>query len=266
MPTVEFDYLELRSLLKGNPGIDVLRERIPMLGVDMESIDENKIIVEIFPNRPDMLSIEGFARALNGFLGYETGFKNYKSKGIQGEVIVDAAVKWIRPYIACGIVKNISLTDSVIASLMDLQEKIVITHGRKRRKVAIGIHNLDAFAFPLRYTAVDPESISFVPLNFSKKMNLREILREHPTGIKYGEILAGLDRYPIITDKNNEVLSFPPIINSELTKVTKTTKNLFIEITGTEERAVNQALNITITALADRGGEIYGVKIKENDD
>jgi len=57
------------------------------------------------------------------------------------------------------------------------------------------------------------------------------------------------------------VISFPPIINSERTKLTDKTKDLFIDVTGTDERAVNQALNILVCNIAERGGKILTVKI-----
>jgi len=93
-------------------------------------------------------------------------------------------------------------------------------------------------------------------------MDLNEILLKHPKGTVYTHIFNGITDYPVILDKNGSVVSFPPIIDGELTRVTENTKNLFIEITGTDESAVNQALNIVVSAIADRGGDVYGVEVK----
>jgi len=261
MPTVEFDTQEILKLLGKDYRMDYLRDRIPMIGVSLESFDNKKTIIEAFPNRPDLLSIEGFVRALRGFLSIEVGFKKYDLKDSRIKLYIDSSVKNVRPYIASGIVKNVALDNQGLKSLMDLQEKLHLTHGKNREKVAIGVHDLDKVEAPFLYKAVKPDEISFIPLDMNEPLNLRQILQRHPKGRDYAGILKNFDRYPIILDKNNNVLSFPPIINGELTRVTENTKNLFIELTGTSNLAVNQALNIVIASISDRGGEIYSVEL-----
>lgn len=265
MPTVEFNTSELVELT-GIRDINFLRERIPMLGVDLESIDDEKAIIEIFPNRPDMLCVEGFSRSLRYFLGMEKKVKAYKVKeeGVERKIFVDKSVKTIRPYISSAIVKNLTITDRRLKSLMNIQEKLHITHGRNRKKVAIGIHNLDVIKFPVIYKAVKPTEYKFVPLNFDKPMDLNEILKTHPKGITYGKIISKFAQFPLIVDKDNNVISMPPIINADRTKVTAETKNLFVEVTGTNQYAVEKALAIIACTLADMNGEIYNVKIDEN--
>ncbi|TFG21743.1 MAG: phenylalanine--tRNA ligase subunit beta, partial [Promethearchaeota archaeon] len=83
----------------------------------------------------------------------------------------------------------------------------------------------------------------------------------HEKGIEYAHILEGKSAYPIIFDKDDNVLSFPPVINGELTTVTEETKNLFLDLTGTDFAAVNLALNILATTLADMGAKIETVKV-----
>jgi len=90
---------------------------------------------------------------------------------------------------------------------------------------------------------------------------MRDILKRHPKGVSYASILEGFDRYPLITDANGDVLSFPPIINGELTRVRDDTRDLFIDVTGTDP-VVYKALNIVVTALAERGGRIESVQVK----
>lgn len=266
MPKVEFSTKEVQNLLgKGvSSETEYLRGRIPMLGVDVESIDDEKIILEIFPNRPDMLSVEGFARALSAFLGIKPGMKKYDVKENSGvELFIDSSVCNVRPYISAAAIRNVKLDDVALKSIMDLQEKLHITHGRGRKKAAIGVHNLDAFEQPLQYKASEPKEVKFKPLNFEKEIYLDEILALHPKGREFSHLLKNSEKFPVITDKNGRVLSMPPIINSELTKVTEKTKNLFIEITGTDSKAVNQALNMVVTSIADRcSGEICSVNLE----
>mgnify|MGYP002387894567 CR=1 FL=1 len=258
MPTVEFNTNELTELT-GVSDLNFLRERIPMLGVDMECLDRDKATIEIFPNRPDMLSVEGFARALGNFLGINKSVKQYTVNETKGEIFVDASVRKSRPFISSAIVKNLNITDARLKSLMNIQEKLHITHGRNRKKVAIGIHNLDVIKFPVIYKGVRPKDYKFIPLNFEISMDLDEILRKHPKGIDYGKIMNNFDRLPLIVDADNDVISMPPIINADRTSVTEATKNLFVEVTGTNEYAVEKALAIIVCSLADMGGEIYNV-------
>ncbi len=263
MPTVEFDYREVNSLLGNRFKLEDLKEKIPMLGVDLESIDEDKITMEVFPNRPDLLSVEGFVRALDGFLGIEKGLREYKAAPSGVTLYIENSVEDVRPYICGAVIRNLSLDEDSLISLMNLQEKLHVTHGRHRKKVAIGVHDMKNIEEPYTYKAVKPDSISFVPLDMSEEYTLREILVEHPKGRDYAFVLDGLIKYPIIVDRKNQVLSFPPIINGELTRLSESTKDLFVEVTGLDELAVNQAVNIIVTSIADRGGKIQTIKLNK---
>lgn len=261
MPTVVFEKKEVLKLLGKKINEQTLAENISYLGTDLKSINEEEIVVEIFPNRPDMLSVEGFARALSAFMSIKPGLRKYKVKPSNKRVKVEQSVKNVRPYIKCAILRNVELNTSEIKNLMQLQEKLHQTHGRDRRKVAIGVHDYEKIKFPLKYKAVEPSKISFIPLGETIEMNLKQILEVHPKGKKYAWILEDKQKYPIIIDAKDDVISFPPIINSVITQVTEGTKNIFIDITGEDEAAVEQALNIIVTSLADKGAEIFSVKV-----
>lgn len=259
MAIVEFSLDDLEKLLGRKLSQKDLTELIPMMGCPFEKQEQGKVYYEIFPNRPDLLSPEGFARALRTFLGIRKGLSQYKAKP-SGIKLVCQQVN-ARPYVVAAVVRNARMNDHVIDSLIQLQEKIHETFGRKRKKIAIGIHDMSKVAPPFKYKAVKPDSIVFIPLDMKKKMNLAEILEEHPKGREYASILEGAGEYPVIVDRNGDVLSFPPIINGELTRVTQHTKNLFIDITGTSGPAISQALNILTTSLAERGFSIETVEL-----
>ncbi|UCD93035.1 MAG: phenylalanine--tRNA ligase subunit beta, partial [Methanobacteriota archaeon] len=140
------------------------------------------------------------------------------------------------------------------------------TIGRKRAKVSIGVHDFDQVTPPFTYKAVEPKSVKFSPLASTRQMDLDEILKEHEKGIDYAFILEGLDKYPLIVDVNEDVLSFPPIINGVLTTVTEETTNIFLDVTGTELAGCQTALNIVTTALAERGSKIETVQVKYPDE
>lgn len=265
MATASFELKDL-ELLIGRKLTKKDYEQIPMLGTPIEARDGKTLAIEVFPNRPDLLSIEGFARALRGFLGIEGRLKEYPTKKSGITIIVEKSVGGIRPYVGAAVIRNAKLDEGIITALMQTQEKLHETLGRKRRKVAIGVHNLSPVAQPFHYKAVHPESKSFLPLDSKEKMSLEEILEKHPKGRAYASVLEGCEKYPLIEDKTGQVLSFPPIINGELTRVTERTHELLVEVTGTDKKAIGQALNIICTAFADRGFGIETVKIAYPDE
>lgn len=263
MPIITFDYNDFIEIFKYNISKEELIEKLPMIGADVEKVEDNEISIEFFPNRPDLTSVEGIARASRAFFEFEIGLKNYNIEKSDIEMNVDSSVKKVRPFVVTSLIKNITMTDRLIKSLMDLQEKLHLGIGRNRKKVAIGVHDFDAVKPPFTYKAVDPDSVEFIPLNKSESMTLNQILKYHEKGVAYAYILNGFDKHPLIVDVNNNVLSYPPIINGTLTEVTPFTKNLFIDVTGTDKKAINYVLNIITTALAERNGKIFSIKIND---
>ena len=215
MPVINFKYSDLCNLIGEEVPRDTLIERIPMIGADMHDTDGNEddMSVEFFPDRPDLYSVEGLARSLRAFLDIEPGMAEYDVQETEIEVNVEGSVKNVRPYILCAAVHDVDITDDLLRSLMEMQEKLHITIGRKRSKIAIGVHDLDKIAPPFRYKAVHPNEISFVPLAKTDEWDLKQILEKHEKGIDYAHLLKGKDKYPVILDSNDDVLSFPPIIN-----------------------------------------------------
>jgi phenylalanyl-tRNA synthetase beta chain len=236
-----------------------------MIGADLDKVEQDEISIEFFPDRPDLASVEGIARASRAFYNFETGLKKYDVKKSEIKINVEPSVKKVRPYIVTALVKNVTMTDELIASLMELQEKLHLGLGRNRKKVAIGVHDFEPVRPPFIYKAVDPDSVQFVPLNKVESMTMSEILQRHEKGIDYAYILEGFYKHPLIIDCNNNVLSYPPIINGSLTEVTPFTTDLFIDVTGNDFNAINYALNIVVTSLAERGGQIYSTTIENED-
>ncbi len=265
MPVVTFDYQDYIDLLQEKISKEDLIEKIPMIGADFDKIEEDKISIEFFPNRPDLSSVEGIVRASRAFFGYKPGMASYSVKESEIIMNVEESVKNVRPFVRCALVKNVTMTDELIASLMQLQEKLHFGIGRNRKKVAIGVHNAEPIQPPFTYKAVDPDSYQFVPLAKVESMTLSDILIKHEKGMAYASLLKDYDTYPLIVDTNNNVLSFPPIINGILTEVTPFTTDLFIDVTGNDEQAIHHAIAIVVTALAERGGSIYSVKIVDRD-
>lgn len=261
MPSITVSYRDLCKLLGRRIGLKKLMGHLLMIGIDAEVAD-NELKLEVAHNRPDLLSPEGVARVLKGFLGAEIGLPRYKlsASGVTVEVV--RSVKPIRPSIAAGVVTDVKLTDEIVASLIQVQEKLHASLCRNRRRGSIGVYDLDTIKPPVRYTTTLPDGIRFVPLEFDRELTPAQILREHPKGIEYGSIMRGWPRYPLLVDSRGVVLSVPPIINSESTRVTSKTRQLFIDVTGEDERVTNQSLKILMTGLAERGFELQSVTVE----
>lgn len=261
MPLITIDKQDLLDLLGKEVPDNELAYNISMMGTDLRDITDT-IDVEIFPDRPDMLSTEGFAMALEGYLSMKTGLPDLTVNTGDYTAYIDKKVEKVRPYAVCAIVKDLYLSDGAVKSLMQVQEKLHITHGRNRKKVAIGVHDLDKIEFPVTYTT-KPLDFSFVPLEWFSALTLQDILTKHKKGIAYAHLLEGFPEYPLWLDNKGTVLSMPPIINSEDTKVEPDTKNLFLDVTGYSKKALEQALNILVCSLARRGGNVYAVTVHE---
>ena len=236
-------------------------ERLPYLGLDIEEKAQDYIRVEYNPNRPDFSTDYGIVRALKGLLGLEKGCPKYSVQKSDLVVKVDKSVEEVRPYIVSALIEGITLDDETIRQIIAMQEDLHHTIGRRRAKVSIGIHNFDVLKPPIIYTTEAPD-FKFVPLGGAEPLSMSEILDKTPVGQKYGWIVAKHKRYPILIDSLGQVLSFPPIINGELTRVTSATRNLFIDITATDLKASEDALAILVTTLADAGGTLKSAEVR----
>lgn len=253
---------DLLSLIGKKMTIEELEEALFLVKAEVEKVEGNIIEIEVNPDRQDMLSTEGIARAVKSFLRLETGFRKYPVKKSGKQITVKPGLSRIRPFISCSIVKGVTTDDELIKEYMHLQEALTATHGRNRSKASIGLYVYDDIEFPIIYGPQKPEKIRFVPLGDDVEMDGPTILTDNEKGVEFGPIISSHKRWPLLHDSNGLVLSLPPIINSnDLGRITTETKNLFVEVTGTHLPTVDQALNIMTASLADRGGRIESVTV-----
>jgi phenylalanyl-tRNA synthetase beta chain len=258
MPVVTFDLRDFLRLLGRRVETAAILRCTDALGMETQ-IEGEEIRIEVPHNRPDLLSPEGVARVLKGMLGIQTGLPRYQAAAPRVRLEVERSVSAVRPLIAAGVVRGVELDEMSLVSIMQTQEKLHETYCRRRRKASIGVYDLDKVRPPIYYRAVRPEEVRFVPLGMSEELNLREILERHPKGVEYGHLLEGMELFPLLVDSEGTVLSMPPIVNSEDTKVTVETKNLFIDVTGLDERTVTNSLKILMCAMAERGFKLEAV-------
>ena len=263
MPTISIKKKDLESLIGISLSLHDIEHHLQLVkgefkGYELES-DELKVELSD-SNRPDLWCCEGIARQIKGKLTGEWGdYTFFNSDDVEklGQIIVSDGMKDIRPYVGGFTATGIIVDDEMLVQMIQTQEKISEIFGSKRKRISIGIYNLSRINFPVYYKSVRPEEITFTPLGFEEKMDLKNIIERHPKGQIYGDILKGKERYPILVDSNDNVLSFPPIINSrEVGEVKVGDRELFIEVTGLDIRLVLLVLNILAVNLYDRGAKI----------
>jgi phenylalanyl-tRNA synthetase beta chain len=265
MPTITLERDRFSSYVGRNVTVKEMAKWLPWLGTDTEEVGSDYVKIEYNPNRVDFCSYGGVARAFRGLMGWETGMPKFNVK--QGNIVlkVDKSVAEVRPYVVSAVVRDLNVDYEAIRELMEMQEALHWMVGRDRKKASIGVHNLDAVEPPFAYVTYAPNEIKFVPLDKTEEMTPQEVLEKHEKGIAYKSEVDWASRYPLIVDRNGDVLSFPPIINGELTRVVEDTRNLFIDVTGTELNAISRSLNVLVTALADMGGIIENVRVEYSD-
>lgn len=239
---------------------ETIVDRLPFLGLDIEGEDSDSIRIEYNPNRPDFSTDYGIARALRGLVGTEVGPPEYHVSKGRFSVKVDSNLARIRPYIACATARGLKMDDETIRQLISMQEDLHNGIARKRKKAAIGLHNMDVIEPRLIYMGV-PGSFEFIPLGSNEKMSIMRVLKETETGLQYGTILKNTTLYPILKDSEGTVLSFPPVINGNVTRVDASTRNVLVDVTSTDQRVGDDALAIICAALGDAGATIESVRV-----
>lgn len=263
MPTVAVDKEDLFQLLGRTYSHKEFDELCFEFGIeldedtteDVKGTDERpQYKIEIAANRYDMLCIEGIAQALNEYLGrVESPKYTLKPTKPVVSLTVDPSTEEIRPYAYAAILRNVSFTPRNYESFMALQDKLHTNICRQRTLVAMGTHDLDTVKPPFVYKALPPEQIKFTPLNQTKEMNGKELMefyeKDKNLG-KYLHIIRDSPVYPVVLDSTGRVCSLPPIINSDHSKITMDTKNVFIEVTATDRTKANIVINQVVAMFS----------------
>lgn len=256
MPTVAVDKQDLFDLLGKNYTTKEFDELCFQFGIeldedtteDVKGTDERpQLKIEIGANRYDMLCIEGIAQALNQYLGREPE-PDFRLQPAAPEIslTIKESTSTVRPYAASAILRGVQFTQRSYDSFIALQDKLHANLCRQRTLVAMGTHDLDTLTPPFTYEAWKPEDIKFVPLNQTKEMSGQELMEFYKNDKnlgKYLHIIEDSPVYPVILDAKQTVCSLPPIINSNHSKITLDTKNVFLDVTGTDRTKVEIVVN-----------------------
>ncbi|MFW6436957.1 MAG: phenylalanine--tRNA ligase subunit beta [Halococcoides sp.] len=286
MPTVDVNPDDLRALTgHEEKSDDDLRADLFELGLEYEGETEDGLRFEFEPDRLDRLSVEGVARSLRYQYGDDRGVYIPSTNDPEWTISVED-VPAERPCVTGAIVRGLDLDEAALESLIQLQEKLHATMGRKRAKGAIGVHDLtmlkgesiatdadgdsDAEAGvptdgkQVTYTGVAPDGDRFVPLEGDAELTPGEVITDHHIGQEYAHLVADMDRVPAIYDAIG-LFSFPPVVNGRRTEVTTDSRDLFVEMTGTDQWTIDRMLAIVCYALSARGGTIESVRVDYED-
>ncbi|MEO5657121.1 MAG: phenylalanine--tRNA ligase subunit beta, partial [Nitrospiria bacterium] len=245
--------------------LDQLETLLPLVKGELkeyvQATDELRIELND-TNRPDLWCVEGIARQMRGGQRPAHPARQPSARSTL-RIRVASDLKDIRPYIGACVARGMAVTQTLLTQFIQTQEKLADLFGRRRQTVSIGLYPLGKIEFPVSYTTAAPDEARFVPLGAETPMTLREILAGHPKGKAYGSILSGAARYPLLVDRRGEILSFPPIINSQaLGAVAVGDDEVLVEVTGTDQRMVHLAVNIWAANLTDRGARVEPVAIE----
>jgi phenylalanyl-tRNA synthetase beta chain len=258
MPTVTFPLAYLARLTTISPS--QLVSQAFDYGLDA-TLQGEGLEVEVTAERPDLLAAEGFVRSLNIYNGQGRALPTQLAPWGR-QLHVSPTVVPLRPHIAALVVENAHLQDGGLAVLIQFQEKVTQTFGRQRKKIAIGVYDLDAIQGDVTYTAEDWDSLQFTPLHGSEPLSARQILTDHPIGQLYGHTLPPGPQVPVLKDGAGTVLSLPPIINAAgAGTVTAETRHLFIDVTGIQPQTVLDTVNILAHNFLDTGATVKTVDV-----
>lgn len=212
--------------------------------------------IEVGANRYDLLCLEGLALALRVYLELKP-MPVFKPLNVlpesERQLIVEPSVDEVRPIGLSAILRGINFTDDTLKGFMELQDKLHNNICRGRKLVSMGTHDLDTVKGPFYYRALPKKDINFVPLNRTEAVDgdgLMKLLKEDPKLGKYLYLLDGFDKYPVMVDSNNVIMSLPPIINSQHTKMTLNTHNVLIDVTGLDYTKCEIVLNTLVSMFS----------------
>jgi len=224
--------------------------------------------IEVPANRYDILCLEGMGRALAVFLGVSAPPVYSLTSPSPGplQMFVEPSTAPIRPYILCAVLRNCTLGDRAYNSFLDLQDRLHHNIARRRTLVAIGTHDLDTLQPPFRYRALPPRDINFVPLAQQRSFNAEELFefyddpKNNSPLRKFLPIIADSPVFPVLHDAQDRVLSLPPIINGNHSRLSPDTRNVLIECTATDLTKGHHVLNTLVAMFSQYSSTPFSIE------
>ncbi|KAI5192391.1 phenylalanyl-tRNA synthetase beta chain [Nematocida sp. AWRm77] len=217
-------------------------------GLELDEVNEEEETykIDIPANRYDLLCNQGL---INGVSAYLQSMPQKQITVVKNNVKVEGTPPAQRPWLKMAVLKGVDLSNGRYQDLIDFQDKLHQGLGQNRALMAIGTYDYDTTVQPYTYTEEAEEEVSFVPLNQSKKYTRKELdtLYKHDTKLREYLFLGRKDgKIPVLRDSAGTILSVPPLINSERTKISPHTKNVLIDVSGTDLPRVCTAMRLLV--------------------
>ncbi|XP_029202678.2 leucine-rich repeat-containing protein 47-like [Acropora millepora] len=166
------------------------------------------------------------------------------------QVIVKPSVETVRPYIVCTVVKSLDLADmTTLKKFISIQTKLHDSLCEHRTLATVATHDLASLKFPLEYEGVSPSEVHLIPLGRHKEMTAEQLikdlrtealkqkqkLKKNPfkTGLyKYLSLVEDAQLYAVVRNSDKSVISFPPVTNSENSKIKAGKLDVLLEVTS----------------------------------
>lgn len=270
MPKIEVHENLFNSLLGTSYTDEQLEAVFPVAKAELDGHDVAEKLYKIElndTNRPDLWSAAGVARQLVSYREktiasydfFSTAEEELDSEGRR--LVVHESAALVRPFSIGFAATGKVVDEEILLNLIQSQEKLCNNFGRKRKTIAMGVYRSDMITYPVHFEGADPDKAHFVPLHMDEDLTLREICAKHPKGLEYGPIVADKPVFPFLYDDANEVLSFPPVINSaRIGAVEVGDEHLFFEFSGTGLDDLLLAASIVACDCSDMGFTILPVR------
>ncbi len=222
----------------GKSFINEVEKMSDVIGFSIEK-ENDEFRVEFNPDRPDLFSFSLLKRGIDIYQGNKEWQPIRIGRG-KSDFNIEKDVRSLRPY-AIGFHCKGPRIGEHYRELIDYQEKLHLSIGKDRSKVSIGIHDVKDLKFPLTYSSKKSRETRFTTYDKTLTASALDILKKHPKGVDYGHLIPSKDLVPIIEDSEHRVLSMPPVVNGSATVVSEDTSAFFIDITGTDLKALKDA-------------------------
>lgn len=241
----------------GKSFIGRIQDFSEVIGYTLEE-DGDEIRVEFNPDRPDLFSFHAMDRSMKCY--YDKDYwipQELHKSGVH--FVINGDVQELRRY-AIGFVARGKEIGNNLDHLIEYQERMHESIGKNRSKVSIGLHDLDKLEEPFTYRAIGNRDVTFTTFDEEVTGTASEILSKHPKGVEYGHLIPSEKEVPVILDSSGDVLSMPPIINGTKSRVEPSTRNFFIDITGTDRKATRDTFFLLLYEFRNLGYSIFAVQ------
>lgn len=255
------------------PTAEVIRELLFRSSkAELVHWEGDSLMLEVTPDRLDLLSEGGLGEHLEGLRGTTVGLPEWRRRPESDPAFaieVAASVTPLRPYLGAirlHAPEATPLDGGLLEEVVRFQELLHATLGLDRRTASLGIYPADRLRPPLVYALEPIGDRRFLPLDGSGPVPLVEFLREHPLAQRYGVLGRTESECLIFRDATGEILSVPPILNSgTFGRAQPGDRHILLESTGRRAARVDELLGLLALPFLARGWEAEPVEVRYSD-